>query len=90
MTNLSRGCAGGEVEQLELFGGAVIAELLSANRGLGYLIQLGATNFDTTGIFTALFATGLIVAVVNSTVNMIEGRLLRWRPPPDVRMQAGH
>src|SRR5262245_32634940 len=30
-------------------GGAVIAELISANRGLGYLIQLSATNFHNTG-----------------------------------------
>ena len=40
-------------------GGAVIAELISANRGLGYLMQLGAMNFDTTGIFVALAATDL-------------------------------
>ncbi len=35
-------------------GGAVIAELISANRGLGYLVQLGAMNFDTSGVFAAL------------------------------------
>ncbi len=70
-------------------GGAVIAELLSANRGLGYLIQFSATNFDTTGIFTALFMTTLIVALGNWSVNIVERRLLRWRPPPDVRMQTG-
>ena len=40
-------------------GGAVIAELISANRGLGYLVQLGAMNFDTTGVFVALVATTL-------------------------------
>ena len=40
-------------------GGAVIAELISANRGLGYLIQLGAMNFDTTGVFVALVADDL-------------------------------
>jgi len=27
-------------------GGAVIAELISSNRGLGYLVQTGAMNFD--------------------------------------------
>src|SRR5215813_9292399 len=46
-------------------GGAVIAELISANRGLGYLIQLGATNFDTTAIFVALAATTCIVLAGN-------------------------
>jgi NitT/TauT family transport system permease protein len=71
-------------------GGAVIAELLSANRGLGYLVQLGAMNFDTTGIFVALTMTTLIVFLGNWTVNAIERRLLRWRPPADAATQTGN
>jgi len=70
-------------------GGAVIAELISANRGLGYLIQLGAMNFDTTGIFVALVATACVVFVGNWSVNALERRLLRWRPASDVTLQAG-
>lgn len=70
-------------------GGAVIAELISANRGLGYLIQLGAMNFDTTGVFVALVATSCIVFLVNGGVNIVERRLLRWRPPADVSAEAG-
>jgi NitT/TauT family transport system permease protein len=70
-------------------GGAVIAELISANRGLGYLIQLGAMNFDTTGIFVALVATTCIVFIGNWSVNAMERRLLRWRPASDRTMQAG-
>ena len=69
-------------------GGAVIAELISANRGLGYLVQLGAMNFDTTGIFVALVATTLIVFLGNWSVNAAERRLLRWRPPADVTIEA--
>jgi NitT/TauT family transport system permease protein len=69
-------------------GGAVIAELISANRGLGYLVQLGAMNFDTTGIFTALAATCCIVAIGNWSVAAVERRLLRWRPPSDIKLQA--
>ena len=70
-------------------GGAIIAELISANRGLGYLLQLGAMNFDTTGIFVALAATTCIVFLGNWSVNALERRLLRWRPPSDVTLQAG-
>jgi len=70
-------------------GGAVIAELISANRGLGYLIQLSAMNFDTTGVFVALAATTCIVFAGNWIVNVVERRLLRWRPPPDFDLQAG-
>jgi NitT/TauT family transport system permease protein len=70
-------------------GGAVIAELISANRGLGYLIQLSAMNFDTTGIFVALVATACVVFVGNWSVNALEQRLLHWRPAADVTLQAG-
>jgi NitT/TauT family transport system permease protein len=70
-------------------GGAVIAELISANRGLGYLIQLSAMNFDTTGVFVGLIATTCIVFLGNWSVNAAERRLMRWRPPPDVDIEAG-
>jgi NitT/TauT family transport system permease protein len=68
-------------------GGAVIAELISANRGLGYLIQLSAMNFDTIGVFVALAMVTCIVFILNWVVNVAERRLLRWRPPADARMQ---
>jgi NitT/TauT family transport system permease protein len=70
-------------------GGAVIAELISANRGLGYLIQLGAMNFDTTGVFVALVATTCVVFLGNWSVDTVERWLLRWRPPVDARAEVG-
>jgi NitT/TauT family transport system permease protein len=69
-------------------GGAVIAELISANRGLGYLIQLRAMDFDTTGVFVALAATACVALAANWCVNAIEARLLRWRPGSGVDLQA--
>jgi NitT/TauT family transport system permease protein len=69
-------------------GGAVIAELISANRGLGYLIQLGAMNFDTTGVFVALVAVTCIVFLGNWSVDVVERRLLRWRPASDAQLEA--
>jgi NitT/TauT family transport system permease protein len=71
-------------------GGAVIAELISANRGLGYLVQLSAMNFDTTGVFVALVAVTLIVFVCNASVNIAEKHLLRWRPAADTKAEASH
>jgi NitT/TauT family transport system permease protein len=70
-------------------GGAVIAELISANRGLGYLIQLGAMNFDTTEVFVALTVTTCIAFLGNWAINAVDRRVLGWRPRPDVDMQAG-
>src|SRR4249920_666147 len=63
-------------------GGAVIAELISSNRGLGYLVQTGAMNFDTTSVFAAILAATLIVHGANWLLNAAERALLRWRPPP--------
>jgi len=69
-------------------GGAVIAELISANRGLGYLIQLHAMNFQTTGVFVALAGTACVVFLGNWIVNVSERYLLRWRPPSELTRSA--
>lgn len=61
-------------------GGAVIAELISSNRGLGYLVQTGAMNFDTTQVFVAIVAATIIVHVFIAIVDLGERFLLRWRP----------
>lgn len=68
-------------------GGAVIAELISSNRGLGYLLQSRAMDFDTTGVFVALIATAIVVLLGNAGLNAIERHLLRWRPPADVTLE---
>ena len=64
-------------------GAAVIAELISSNRGLGYLVQVGAMNFDTTQCFVAILAATLIVHAVGWLVDATERLLLRWRPTGD-------
>ena len=55
----------------------------------GKIDLIGATNFDTTGIFVALAATTCIVLAGNWSVNAVERRLLRWRPASDLALQAG-
>jgi NitT/TauT family transport system permease protein len=61
-------------------GAAVIAELIYSNRGLGYLVQTGAMNFDTTQVFVAIFAATIIVHAFIAVVDIGERFLLRWRP----------
>src|SRR5262245_13022211 len=61
-------------------GGALIAELISSNRGLGYFVQTGAMNFDTTQVFVAIVAATLIVHAFIAIVDVGERFLLRWRP----------
>jgi NitT/TauT family transport system permease protein len=38
------------------FHGAIIGEIMSSNRGIGFLTMFSTGNFDTTGALTALFA----------------------------------
>jgi ABC-type nitrate/sulfonate/bicarbonate transport system permease component len=71
-------------------GGAIIAELISSNRGLGYLVQTGAMNFDTTSVFAAILAATLIVHAANLLLDAMERFLLRWRPPPQVMLATGN
>jgi NitT/TauT family transport system permease protein len=70
-------------------GVAVVAELISSNRGLGYLVQVGAMNFDTTQCFVAIAAATIITHAVNFLVDGIERVLLRWRPADDRIAQGG-
>ena len=67
---------------------AVIAELISSNRGLGYLVQTGAMNFDTTSVFAAIVMATLLVHAANTLMNALEALLLRWRPPLESMMEA--
>lgn len=60
-------------------GGVVISELISSSRGLGYLVQLGATNFSTPDIFAAVVAITLLTGMGNWLVAQAEKRALRWR-----------
>ena len=62
-------------------GAAVVGELISSNRGLGFMINSGATDFDTTLVFVSLVALTILVVVINLLVARAERWLLRWRPP---------
>ncbi|MCR5857976.1 ABC transporter permease [Mesorhizobium sp. J428] len=70
-------------------GGAAIAEMFTSNAGLGYLIQLSATNFDPTGSFAALAVLAALVAGANIVVDVLEGRLQAWKPKNDDLLHGG-
>lgn len=59
--------------------GAVVGEFISADRGLGYLLNLGRGQFDTALVFVALLTlTGIAVAAYG-VVSLLEKRFLRWQ-----------
>jgi NitT/TauT family transport system permease protein len=71
-------------------GGAAIAELISSNRGLGYLVQFSAGNFEITGAITAVTALALIVAITNVAIDRLHDRLLAWRQVCPADTKSGH
>jgi NitT/TauT family transport system permease protein len=60
--------------------GAVIAEMFSSNVGLGYLISMTASQFDTAGLFAVLAATTVLGLILDAFVRVLEKRLVRWQP----------
>jgi NitT/TauT family transport system permease protein len=59
--------------------GAVVGEMMASNKGLGYLIQAAAGQYDTGGVFAALFVLMLIATGLHELLKQSERLMLRWR-----------
>jgi NitT/TauT family transport system permease protein len=59
--------------------GAVLGEMIAANRGLGYLVQYAGAQFDTAGVFASLVVIALVAIVLNWIVGIFQRRADRWR-----------
>lgn len=59
--------------------GAVIAEMFTADDGLGYLISISANQYDTAGAFAAIFVTTILGLLLTYAISFLETRTLRWR-----------
>ena len=58
----------------------MVAEILSSQHGVGYMIANSAGTFDTTGVFEGLFVLVILALGLDQLTTAIERRLLRWRP----------
>jgi sulfonate transport system permease protein len=59
--------------------GAVLGEMIAANRGLGYLVQFSGSQFDTAGVFAVLIVIALLAVALNFLVEIVQHRMQRWR-----------
>jgi NitT/TauT family transport system permease protein len=59
--------------------GAVLGEMIAANRGLGYLVQFSGAQFDAAGVFAVLVVIALLAVVLNLAVEIVQERVERWR-----------
>lgn len=59
--------------------GAVVGEIMAANRGLGFLLQDAAGQLDTGGVFAALLAIIALALSLQWAVRIAERRLTPWK-----------
>jgi NitT/TauT family transport system permease protein len=59
--------------------GAVVGELVGANQGLGFLINVGRGQYDTALVFVAIFTLVALALALYSLVTSLEQRLLAWQ-----------
>ena len=59
--------------------GAVLGEMIAANRGLGYLVQFSGSQFDSAGVFAVLIVIALLAVALNFLVEFVQHRVQQWR-----------
>lgn len=59
--------------------GAVVGELVGADRGLGFLINVGRGQYDTALVFVAVFTLVAMAICLYGSVLFIEKHLLKWQ-----------
>lgn len=59
--------------------GAVVGEFISANAGLGYLVNLARNQYDTPLVLAAVLAMTTIARLLYGAVSYIERRVLAWQ-----------
>jgi len=63
--------------------GAVVGEFVGADQGLGFLINVGRGQYDTSLVFVAIFALVVMALALYGVVAWFEKRLLIWQNTVD-------
>jgi NitT/TauT family transport system permease protein len=59
--------------------GAVVGEFVGAERGLGALIKISSSMFDTPQLFVALLTLAIMALALYGGVALLEKSLVTWR-----------
>ncbi len=62
--------------------GAVVGEFVGADRGLGFLINVGRGQYDTALVFVAVFTLVAMALLLYGAVILLERKLLAWQHRP--------
>ncbi len=58
--------------------GAILAEFIASQAGLGYMIVRAARQFDIATVFAGVVVIAVLVMVVNAAIGLLEARLFPW------------
>lgn len=61
--------------------GAIVAEWIGSNFGLGALIIEATYNFRAPLLYATVFTAALLAVTIFSTVSFAESRIIRWKAP---------
>lgn len=59
--------------------GAIVGELVDAQEGLGFLLQLGDFQYDTPMVFVAVFTLIALALTLYGIVRSLENKFLKWQ-----------
>lgn len=68
--------------------GAVVAEFIASNEGLGYLAMYASSTFDMNLVLVSVISLVVLAALLYGAVLVLESWILPWRPN-EARLQGG-
>jgi NitT/TauT family transport system permease protein len=66
--------------------GALVAEVLGAQKGIGLIISQAQGRFDPNTVFACMAIMAVVTLGAEYLISLLEGSVLKWRPP--VRSEA--
>jgi len=61
------------------FTAAILGELMASNEGIGYLIEAAAGDYNTAGVYAAVFVLVAFSVLLTEMLTRTEASTLRWR-----------
>ncbi|GAB3564562.1 ABC transporter permease [Arthrobacter alkaliphilus] len=61
--------------------GALVAEVLGAQKGIGLIISQAQGTFDPDTVFACMVIIAVVTLAAEYLIGLLEHRLLKWRPP---------
>jgi NitT/TauT family transport system permease protein len=80
--------AGLDVAMIFALIGAIVAEFVGAQRGLGMLIQSMNFNMDVSGQFSVLIILSVVGLILNRCITFIRKRIMFWDPSEKAALEV--